>query len=299
MLLVIGATGQIGKHLVQDLKARKTPFKAMVRKEAVRADLEGQGIQAVVGDFTQPPSYLKALAGVKDVFLLTTPNRDLVQQEGAFLTAAHKAGVRRVVRLSAMGANPSSASPLLRIHGQCEAQLEASGLAWTILRPSMFMQNLASMYGESVATTATMFAPAGDARIPMVDTRDIAAVAATVLATKDHDGLIYEITGPEAYTYSEIAELVGAQLGRTVKYVDVPDDAAYHSMVDRGMSGWFAHSIITLFHHFRANAHTAVVMGTVARLTGHPARNLPSYLQEHLQAFRTVAKPGALTHTHS
>jgi uncharacterized protein YbjT (DUF2867 family) len=248
--------------------------------------MQSHGIGAVLGDFSRPETFPSALAGARQVFLLTTPNPDIVKLEDGFLEAARRAGVNRVVRLSAMGANPWASSPLARGHGLCEAQLEASGMAWTILRPTMFMQNLAPMYGDSVARTSTLFAPAGDARIPWVDVRDIAAVARIVLTDAGHNGLVYEITGPELHTYESVAALLSLQLGRMVKYVDVPDDAAYSSMTSMGMSGWMAHSLITLFHNFRANSSTAVVLGTVARITGRPPRTLKDYLNEHIAAFQ-------------
>jgi uncharacterized protein YbjT (DUF2867 family) len=288
MILVTGATGTIGRELVQDLQARKVKFKVMVRRAEACAAFEAQGIQPVIGDFSHPGTFPAVLAGATEVFLLTTPSPDQVRQEGAFLAACGKAGVRRIVRLSAQGANPWSASPLTRSHGLCEAQLEASGMAWTILRPTMFMQNLAPMYGESVAETSTFFAPAGDARIPWVDVRDIAALAAVTLTSEGHEGLVYELTGPQLHTYAGVAELLSAQLGRGVKFVDVPDDAACQSMANHGMSAWLAHSITTLFHQFRANAGTAVVLGTVQRITGRPARTLEAYLQENLNIFKGV-----------
>ena len=288
MILVTGATGTIGKELVQDLLGHGIPFKVMVRKEETRALMESRGIKAVLGDFSRPGTLGAALKGVRQVFLLTTPQPDLVKVEGAFLKEAARAGVDRVVRLSAVGAGPWAASPLIRAHGQCEAQLEASGLAWTLLRPTMFMQNLAPMYGDAVARTSTLFAPAGEARIPWVDSRDVAALACTVLTEVGHEGLVYEITGPELYSYAGVAECLSAQLGRTVKYVDVPDDAAYNSMTGMGMSGWFAHSLITLFHMFRANGSTAVTLGTIGRITGRAPRTLDAYLKENIEAFRGV-----------
>jgi uncharacterized protein YbjT (DUF2867 family) len=296
MILITGATGTIGRELVQILLAHKLEFKAMVRSEQARAALKGKGIEAVLGDFSRPETFATALEGVKQVFLLTTPQPDIVKVEGGFLEAARKAGVNRVVRLSAVGANPWSSSPLARGHGLCEAQLEASGMAWTILRPTMFMQNLAPMYADSVAKTSTLYAPAGDARIPWVDARDIAAVARIVLTDAGHQGLVYEITGPELHTYEGVAAVLSLLLGRTVKFVDVPDDAAYSSMTSMGMSGWMAHSLVTLFHLFRANGSTAVTLGTVARITGRPPRTLQEYLNEHIAAFRGT-KAGAKVHS--
>ena len=286
MILITGATGNIGKELVQDLQSHGAEFQVMVRKEETRSLMASRGIKAVLGDFHEPGTFANALKGVRQVFLLTTPQPDIVKVEGAFLNEARKAGVQRVVRLSAVGANPWGSSPLARGHGQCEAQLEASGMAWTILRPTMFMQNIAPMYGESVAKTSTLFAPAGEARIPWVDTRDVAALAGTVLIEAGHEGLVYDITGPELLTYEGVADLLSAQLGRTVKFVDVPDDAAYNSMTGMGMSGWFAHSIITLFHMFRANGSTALTLGTLARVTGRVPRTLDNYIKENINVFQ-------------
>jgi uncharacterized protein YbjT (DUF2867 family) len=296
MIIVTGATGTIGRELVQDLKARGAEFKVMVRSEEARKRMVSEGIQAVPGDFDRPESLGLALRGAETVFLLTTPRPDLVKVEGAFLQAAGKAGVKRVVRLSAMGANPSAASALTRGHGQCEAQLEASGMAWTFLRPTLFMQNIGAMYADSIARTSTLFAPAGEARIPWIDARDIAAVAGITLTAAGHEGLIYELTGPEPHSYAEVAALLGVQLGKTVRFVDVPDDAAYQAMTGMGMSGWFAHSLLCLFHDFRSNAHTAVTLGTVARVTGQPPRTLEAYLKQNLPLFRGV-KAGSLAHS--
>jgi len=296
MILVTGATGTIGRELVKDLQARDVEFKVMVRSEETLRTMETRGIRAVLGDFNHPETLVAAMRGAQTVFLLTTPKPDLVEVEGAFLKSARKAGIHRVVRLSALGANPWAASPLTRAHGQCEAQLEASGMTWTHLRPTMFMQNIGLMFSDSVARTSTLFAPAGEARIPWVDTRDIAAMAGVTLVEPGHEGLVYEITGSELFTYAGVAELLSTQLGRFVKFVDVPDDAAYQSMTSMGLSEWLAHSLITLFHGFRANAGTAVTLGTVARITGQPPRLLKDYLKENLHLFRGT-KAGSLTHS--
>ena len=293
MILITGGTGNIGKELIPALQAAGVAFKVMTRKPKTVKELRGKGIDAVLGDFNQPRSYGTVLAGIEQVFLLTVPGPDAVTIESDFLEAAQERGVRRVVRLSAVGANPWASSPLARCHGRCEEQLEASGMDWTILRPSMFMQILPGMYGDTVARTSTLYAPAGEARIPFVDTRDIAAVATLVLTTEGHSRLVYDLTGSEAITYGELAARLGTKLGRGVQYVDVPDDAAYQSMVHMGMTPWFAHSILTLFHLFKANGTTAVPVGTIARLTGRQPRMLSAFLTERLADFQTV-KQGAL-----
>jgi len=294
MILITGATGKIGKELVTNLLARQSSFKVMARSKEAIQDFEGRGIQAVQGDFERPDTFAGALSGVQSVFLLTAPRPDNVAIEQRFLAACKAKGVDYVVRVSAIGANPWAASSLIRSHGHCEAQLEASGLDWTILRPTIFMQNLVPMIGAAVAKESTFYAPAGDALLPWVDTRDIAAVAATVLTSKGHENLIHEITGPEALTYTQVAEQLSSLCGRKIRYVNVPDAMAHRSMVDMGTPPWLAEGMITLYHMFKANGATALTLDTVERITGRAPRSLAAYLWEHEAAFKSVVQSEVL-----
>ncbi|MCE1202985.1 MAG: SDR family oxidoreductase [Holophagaceae bacterium] len=288
MILITGATGTIGRELVLDLTARRSTFKVMVRSKEASKGFEAKGIKAVHGDFERPETFAGALAEVQSVFLLTTPRPDGPLLERAFLAACKARGVQHVVRLSAMGANPSAASALLRNHGRCETQLEDSSLAWTHLRPTIFMQNLVPFIGPTVSKESTLYAPAGDARMPWVDIRDVAAVAGLVLTTKGHEGLVHELTGPEALTYTEVAAHLSQQLGRQITYVNVPEGAARQSMVGTGMSPWLAEGLITLYQLFKANGPTAMPLETVERLTGRAPRALSDYLKENEAAFRPI-----------
>ena len=288
MILITGATGKIGSELIQDLTARRCEFKVMARtKEAVKA-FEAKGIKAVHGDFSQPATFAGALTGIQQVFLLTLPMPEAPALEAKFLEACRTREIRHIVRISAVGASPAATSCLLRNHGRCEALLEATGIPWTHLRPTIFMQNLAVHFGPSVAKESTIYAPAGDARMPWVDVRDIAAVAGTILAGKNHEHLVYEITGPQALTYDQVAEHLSSLLGRRISFVDVPDGAAFQAMVGMGLTPWMAEGMLNLYHSFKVNGHTAQVVDTVERLTGHPARTLATYLREHESAFKTV-----------
>ena len=286
MILLTGSTGKIGKELVQYLMARKREFRVMVRSREAEKAFDGMGIRTVHGDFERSGSYLDALNGIKQVFLLTNPQPDQVRIEGDFLKACRNRGVQHVVRVSAIGANPWAASALIRCHGRCEAQLEDSGLPWTILRPNMFMQNLAAFMGPTVAKESTLYAPAGEARMAWVDTRDIAAVAGTLLTTQGPPNRIYEITGPQSLTFTEVADHLSTALGRHIAFVNVPDGAALQAMLGMGMSSWLAEGMITLYHLFKANGATALALDTVERITGQPPRTLEAYIQENQGAFR-------------
>jgi uncharacterized protein YbjT (DUF2867 family) len=288
MILITGATGKVGKELVFELLARQSNFTVMLRSAENVRDFEAKGIKAVLGDFERPETYAGALTDVKSVFLLTTPHPDNMALERKFIAVGKAMGVKHVVRLSAIGANPWAASALIRNHGKSEAQLEESGLGWTILRPTIFMQNLVPFIGPSVSKESTLYAPAGDALLPWVDTRDIAAVAASVLTTKGHEGFIYEITGPEALTYTQVAECLSSLLDRQISYVNVPDGAARQSMLGMGMSPWLAEGMITLYHMFKANGPTSMVLETVERIAGRKPRTLAAYLKEHEVAFNPL-----------
>jgi uncharacterized protein YbjT (DUF2867 family) len=291
MILVTGATGKVGQGLVPELQARGCEFKVMARSRDTLRSFQSQGIPAVVADFEHPEACLEALAGVSQVFLLTVPQPATAALERTFLEACVARGVQHVVRLSALGADPDSASGLLRCHGRCERQLEACGLDWTLLRPTVFMQNLAQYFGPYVARESSLYAPAGEARLAWVDARDVAAVAAAVLAAPGHEGLVYEISGPEAWTFDEVAERLSAHLGRQVAYVDVPESAAHLAMTSVGLSAWLAEGTLALYHLFKCNGLTAQVLGAVERLTGQPPRALDDYLEENLPAFN-AAKTG-------
>ena len=293
MILITGATGKVGKELVLDLSARRSAFKVMVRSKEAAKDFEAKGIKAVQGDFERPETHAGALANIQTVFMLSTPRPDAVAIERKFLAACKAKGVRHVVRLSAVGANPWASSALIRNHGKCEALLEDSGLQWTILRPTIFMQNLVPHFGPMVAKESTLYAPAGDARMPWVDTRDIAAVAGTVLTSKGHEELVYELTGPEALTHTQVAERLSSQLGRQISYVDVPDGAAHQSMVSMGMSPWFAEGMITLYHMFKVNGPTTQTLETVERIAGRAPRTLAAYLKENEPAFGSLKQARA------
>ncbi len=288
MILVTGGTGKIGSELVNSLGKGKTAFTVLARSREAAAKLEGRGAKVVLGDLDKPASLNDALAEVETLFLLTTPRPDLPAVEQKLLAAAKAKGVRKVVRISAVGANPWASSALLRCHGDCEAQLARSGLEWTVLRPTVFMQNLSFFFGPVIARESTLYAPAGEARLPWIDARDIADVAAQVLTTEGHGNLIYELTGPEALTYEQVADLLSGHLGRRISYVNVPDGAARQAMIGAGMQPWLAEGMITLYHLFRANGTTALALDTVERIAGHAPRTLADFLRENEAAFRPL-----------
>jgi uncharacterized protein YbjT (DUF2867 family) len=174
-----------------------------------------------IADFSDQPSLRRVLEGVDTVYLVCSPVRELVELEGNIVDACREASIRHVVLNSALGAGeypkffPSW-------HRKVEDKLKASGHAYTILRPNSFMQNILTYYAPSIRTQGAFYAAMGSGRTSFIDVRDIAAVASSTLTSPGQEGKTYELNGPEALTYPEVAEKISRASGRKVQYVDIP-----------------------------------------------------------------------------
>ena len=283
MLLIIGATGKVGTALVAQLREQQLPFRALAHSPASLARLGEQGIDAVLVDEARPGWADAAFAGVDRAFLLTPGGPDQPATERALVDAARRAGVRRIVRLSVLAADDSTVS-LLRSHRQAEQYVRKSGLGYTFLRPNAFMQNLGTADLPTIRQQGAIFNSAADGRVSFVDTRDIAAVAVAALRDERHVGQTYDLTGPEALSYSEVAVKLTSLLGRPVRHVPLEDEAYRGALLSAGLPGSLAEGLAELYRFYR-EGHGAVISDAVARLTGHPARTLDAYLTEHRALF--------------
>src|SRR5579872_5297177 len=258
MILITGGTGAIGTELIKILAKADRPIRAMVRNPAKAGSIAFPGVQIVEGDFEDLASLDAALSGVTKAFLLAAPTEHQLDHETNFLKAAANANLEHIVKLSAMGASPDSPSRFLRGHGEAELRLEESRIPWTHLRPNQFMQNLLGPR-DSIIQRGEFYAPAGDAKMSIVDIRDIAAVAVEVLAASPaHEWKRYTITGPEALTYAEVAGRLSFEVGKPVAYVDVPPETARAGMLQSGMSEWLADGILELYALYKADLFSEV-----------------------------------------
>ena len=283
MILVTGSTGKVGQHLVSALKAKGTAFKALAHSDASLKTLASQGVETVKGDLGDPVSLKAALQGVDKLFLLSAGSGFDRVEVGA-IEVAMAAGVKHVVKLSANGVSADSSNPLFRAHARAERALEASGIAFTILRPNFFMQNWVAFFSHSIKAGQPVYVNAGEGRLAWIDTRDIADAAAAALTEPGHEGLVYDLTGPEALTYGEVAARLGKLLGRDVAYVSVPDAAAFQAMKGMGMDAWYAYGMVTLHQGVRRGVAESTT-GTVELVTGKAPRGIDAFLKENLAAF--------------
>ncbi len=214
-LLITGATGTVSGALVDALAGSGLRLRALVRDASKAGPLRARGLHAVVGDLDDPRSLPPAFEGVDDLWLLTPNGLRAPENSGNAVWAARRAGVERVVRLSAVRAAHDAPTRSGRLHALSDHEVERSGLAWTVLRPLWFMQNLLNE-ADGIAAGGALRLNMGEARLGMVDARDVADLAATVLTAGPdvHHGRTYTVTGPQSISFAEVASSSSRCSGR-------------------------------------------------------------------------------------
>ncbi len=290
-VLVTGATGNVGSGVVRELRGRGVPVRAFVRDAAKATAMFGDGVEIVTGDFAHAASVRRAMDGVDAVFLACSNQPCQVEFETGVIDAAREAGVRRIVKLSALGAEIGSPVAFWDWHGRIEEHLRASGVPAVVLRPAFSMANLLG-WADQIKQTASLFVPAARARIAMIDPGDVAAVAAAALTAKTHDGQTFTLTGPEPITFERVADELSAVAGRRVLFVAVPDEAARQALVGRGVPEFAAVQVVTIMGLLRQGAQD-ITTGTVRALTGRQPRSFARFARDNARLFQEASDPAA------
>ena len=267
--LVIGASGQIGSHLANLLAARgQTVRRATSRAPSQPGDVQvnlatGEGLAA-------------ALTGSDQLFLMAPPG--FANQHELLIPAidaAKAAGVRKVLLLSAMGANADDSVPLRR----AELHLERSGLAWNVVRPNWFMQNFHTFWLHGIQTQGQILLPVGNAKGSFIDTRDIAAVAAQLLSSDDFVNAAHDLTGSESLDHNEVAAILSQAAGRPIGYTDIPEDAMRQGLLAAGLPADYTGFLLVILGAFKAGFAERTT-DTVQRITGQAPIRLAQYAQD-------------------
>jgi uncharacterized protein YbjT (DUF2867 family) len=288
MILVTGATGRVGSEIVRALLGHGHEVRAFVRDPDKAYSLFGATVELATGDFADRRAVRAALEGAEQVVLSGPDDPSRVEWESRVIDAAAAMGVRRIVKVSSIVAEPGAAVAFWDWHGRVEQHLRESGVSAVILRSSFYMSNLLAA-AEQVALEGRLYAPAGEARIAMIDPRDVGAAAAAVLTTTGHDGRTYVLTGPEAITYAQVAAELSAATARPVEFIDVPDEGATQGMIQGGLPGFVAEQIVTIFAMLRQGVGEQVT-ATVEALTGEPPRDFAAFARDHARLFAPVAE---------
>lgn len=282
-LLVTGATGMIGGLVVDALVARGSELTVLVRPGSNTARLADRpGVRTVVGDFDDVPSLERALRGVDRAFLVTNSSERTEEQQKAFASAAKRAGVQHLVKLSQLHASAGSPVRFLRYHAAVEAAVALSGIPHTFVRPNLIFQ--AYLAFAPMIAAGVLQAPVHDARVSVTDARDIAEVVAVALTGPGHEGRSYDVTGPEALTHAQIAAGFGEAAGHQVTFESVPADAFLETLRKAGMPTWQAEGLVEDYAHY-ARGEAAGISADVEQLTGHPPRSLRQFAADHAHAF--------------
>src|ERR687892_2518672 len=254
-ILITGATGTLGSEVVKQLSSA-TPavnIKAAVHSaQNVKKVKASDRVETVLIDYNKPETLKEALNQVDKLFLLTPDVPNAHELASNAVIEAKKAGVGHIVKQSVMGADLEADVGTLRLHRQAEKIIEESGIPFTFLRPNEFMQNFVNFHSPSIKNNNAFYLPLEDAKVSLVDVRDIAAVAVKSLTEDDkHKNKTYLITGPEALSYHQVAEILSNTTGRKINYVNISDEEARAAMKEIGMNDWLIRSVSELSEYFR------------------------------------------------
>jgi NAD(P)H dehydrogenase (quinone) len=278
VILVTGATGRVGYHVLEALADARADVTAMVRVDAKAADLPGTP-QHVVASFDDPPP-AEVLRGFDRVFLLSPAIEEQAELETVFIDALVAAGHGpHVVKIAADGfADPGCDVRFMLSHRQVAAHLDATGLPATYLAPALYMEDLLAA-ADTISGSGEVSVPAGHGRVGFVAASDVAAVAARVLTSPDHAGATYVVTGPEALRFKDVAARISAVFAREVDYTDQSPERARELMLAGGVSPWRADGNLELFDWIRQGGADNVT-ATVREVTGADPQLVQDWLEE-------------------
>jgi uncharacterized protein YbjT (DUF2867 family) len=291
MILVTGATGLNGSAAIREFVRRREPVRALVRSAAKAASLGTPAtVEVVEGDMLRQETLGAALEGVDRVLMISAAEARLAETQRGFIDAAKRAGVKHIVKFSGLGAALDTGFRFNRMHAEIETYLEESGLEWTHLRPSQFMQTYLRE-ARTIAGEAAFYLPLGKARLAPVDVEDIAKAAVALLHGDGHEGKAYEITGPEALTMAEVADRLSSALGKPVRYVNVAPEEKRQMLLAAGTPPAFADAMDELFSERRnGSAESAVNLSTHEELGLRPT-TFEEFVRRNAAIFRGESTP--------
>ena len=284
MILLTGATGNTGSKAATHLAAAGVPFRALVRNPHKAGALKKLGAEIVIGDMGDPHALREALAGVDRAFLVMPNDEDQLVLENQFTDAAAAAGVQHLVYLSSMESVPESTSPITQNHVAAEERIRASGMKWTMIRPTFFMQNFEAS-APRIKATGQIVMPAGNGTVATTDIRDVGEVVAKVLTEADHENKSYDLTGPDLLTMAQMAERFSAVLGTNIEYVDQPMEKFRDLLRSINLAEWRVNAVCKEFEAIASGSidHTTDTLG---ELLGRPPTSLDQFIADHADLFK-------------
>ena len=282
MITVFGATGTTGAPLVDTLLAKGAKVRAVTSDPSKLDKLRDKGCEAVTASFSDLAALEQACTGADRIYLVTPAHLDMRQWKANAIAAAKSAGVQHVVLATGLGASPKAGLTFGKWHSEAQELLKESGLDWTFIQPTYFMQNLL-WQADSIAKTGVYHDDLGGP-VSWIDARDIAEVAAEALTGAGHAGKGYGLTGPEALTGEDIAAIVSDETGRSITSTPLSAEDAKAAMVAGGMQDEVAAAMVELAS-IAPKGYLGGIETTVSDVLGRPARCFRDFVAENRDAF--------------
>jgi len=279
MILLTGATGKTGSATATELSNLKVPFRALIRSEEKRDEIEALGGEVIIGSAENRETIDQAMMGIEKLLIILPNCENQLEMEMQLVDSAKAEGVKQIVYMSSVEADEECTSPIPKLHWDTEVYIKDSGLQWTMIKPNFYMQNFIGS-AKTIVEQNKFFLPMSDGKTGMIDTRDVGKVIAKVLSEEGHEGQSYQITGPETLSFYNVAEKFSSVLKREVLYVDMPMDA-YKNILSQFLTNqWHLDSVIDLFAGI-AEGGIEYKTDTFEELIGTPPRSLEDFIEEH------------------
>ncbi len=293
-ILVTGATGKTGLHVVPQLLEQGFPVRAIVHSHDERSErLEGLGAEIFLGDLLDLASVRDAMQNIKRAyFCFPTQSELLVEATTIFAVAAREEGVEAVVNMSQISTKDTALSPLSRQHWLAERILDWADIGAVHIRPTFFAENLYLFGAQTIASEGKLYLPYGSERHAPVAAADIARVIIGILSDPTlHIGERYILTGPQNMTIAEMADVFSQELGRPVEYINLPiEDWGRILSGVPGMSEFLIEHLKAVAQDHQDGVFSAVT-DVVERIGGQPAQTLTEFIQENLAGFSVEGVP--------
>ncbi len=293
MILITGASGNVGREVLKQTAeaAARTGDRVRAAFQATAGVVVPPGVETVALDYNEPETIRTALKGVDRVFLVGPPNSQLPALERKAADVIAHSNIRQLVKLSAMGGRDAT---FTRQHADSEDYIGSKGIPYTFLRPNGFMQNAVIYNARPINEHNAFFGSEGDGRVSQIDIRDVAAVAAKILTCPDperdgHIGTAYTLTGPEALTNFEIAQMLSRELGRDIQFINLPPEQLRPALLGAGVPTWSADAILDLQRLYR-EGKAAAITDDVEQILGRAPTRFAEFLADHRSAFEVRQK---------
>jgi uncharacterized protein YbjT (DUF2867 family) len=280
MILITGASGNVGKEVLKQITQTGVEVRAAFQSVS-KATGVPSGVEIVSLDYNQAETLQTALKGVDRVFLVGPPTAQLPALECKAIEVIAQSDVQQVVKLSAMGGREAI---FPRQHAQSEQYIQATGVPFTFLRPNGFMQNMVNYNSPTINTQGAFYGSEGDGRVSHIDIRDVAAVAVKALTEDGHVGKAYTLTGPEALTNKEIAQILSQELGREIRFVNLSAAQLKEALLSAGVLEWNADALLDLQRLYR-EGKASTVTRDVEKILGRQPISFAQFFRDYRSDF--------------